>query len=133
MTPKLSDAILIFAIFQIVFFIKFWIMSEDVKKINKKFREASDFIDDARIQFLSGNKSKAKEVLDHAFYSAIVKASNVPDRPVDKSKPASHLLNYDEVYNSTIVPQFKAYYESMNLPQPDFNMFKDKSNIPLSK
>lgn len=71
----LSIVLLIFGVLQIMLFFKMWGMTNDIKKIKNKYLKEGypSGSSPAKIEFIIGNKEKAKEMAYKEFISEVYK------------------------------------------------------------
>jgi len=117
----------ILGILNLILFFKIWDMTDNIKFIKKKVElyfkhkesENSDNIYDpifeAKVAYYQKDKSTAKQILDKAFYTDLVKISHLE-------------YSYNEEYRDLMV-RYKPFYDAMELDSPDFELYKDKENL----
>ena len=101
-TLFVSIVIIVFGILQIILFFKLWGMTNDVKKIRKSLPNVSSDLSPAKMEFISGNTDKAKEMLKKEFvldvyesYMKIVKENTEVTDPSVMEKEYS--IDYDRL------------------------------------
>lgn len=102
--------LIVFGILQIILFFKVWGMTNDVKKIkNTVLKDICPGISPAKIEFIMGNKEKAKEmaykefILDvYELYMNVSKNKLISEEQ-DYTKKFENLKNrYKECYGDTL-------------------------------
>ncbi|MFV0538853.1 MAG: hypothetical protein ACK5M3_16035 [Dysgonomonas sp.] len=100
--------IAIIGVLQIALFFKIWSMTNDVKDI-KYVIDAKSHTNEALIEFLSGNKTKAKELMDKSYYHTIISYCEMSYNPS---------IKYSHEH---IVKLFKEGYDRMELEMPEID------------
>ncbi len=118
MESFLMVIVVVFGILQIILFFKIWGMTNDVNKIKNKMGETS-ITEDAQVSFLKGQKDKAKDLLDTAFFKSILEAAN-----------DEYTAGYADKLNA-INNLYHPIYKSMGFETPDIEKYKDQNNLPL--
>lgn len=102
----------------VILLVKVWRMTTDIRLLKKHF-VYSDKVNEAKIAFLKGESVKAKELLDSACFKELVEAKEI----------AKTQLPYEQRYSSICFKYDELYY-SMSLTPPNFEHYKDITNIP---
>ena len=98
-------------ILQIILFFKIWQMTNDVNKI-KNNGGKNDLITRAKVSILKGDRVKAKDLLDDAFFTEIATA-----------KIDGHLEEINPY--SKIIKKYEEVYEDLNIVAPDFSLYNN--------
>ena len=104
------------AILSIVLFFKIWGMTNNIKKIKSRYINSND-LKLAQIEFLKGNKSKAKDLLDNTLFSVITDLKNSSDQS-----------QYDKKINF-IINNLADQYQKMELEMPNIENIRSFSKI----
>lgn len=102
-------------ILQIILFFKIWQMTNDVSKIRNK-GEKSDLITKAKVSILKGDRVKAQEILNEAFFTEIATAKI--DGNLEEINPYSKIImKYEEIYEdlNIVTPNFSLYNNPLEL------------------
>lgn len=102
-------------ILQIILFFKIWQMTNDVSKIRNK-GEKSDLITKAKVSILKGDRAKAQEILNEAFFTEIATAKI--DGNLEEINPYSKIImKYEEIYEdlNIVAPNFSLYNNPLEL------------------
>lgn len=80
MIDFLTIVLLIFGVLQIILFFKVWGMTNDVNRIKKKLEiqpeDEDNIISESQIKVLNGEKEKAFDLYQKAFYKSIIELFN---------------------------------------------------------
>lgn len=119
MNTLVSIIIIVFGILQIILFFKVWGMTNDVKKIKDK-QYSIDKTNMAQIEYMKGNTSKAKELLDDDLFDSIL---NVRKSTNYYPEFIKNIDSISEVYDKL--------YRAMGLEMPNIEKYKEKGSLPL--
>ncbi|GEM_PF-6376517 len=115
----LSLLLIVLGIIQIIFYVKIWYMTNDVKKI-KMMIPSGNKVRNAQICFMKGDVFGGKNHLDESLYEEILKAHG------SNFAISEYVKKFDEIDK-----RYRKLYTKVGLEMPDIEKYKDRSKLPV--
>lgn len=110
--------VLLVYILPIILFFKIWGMTKDIRLLKRKYLDM-DKSQEAKIAFMKGDSIKAKDILDSSFFNDVINLAKF------SKKGDLYTKQYP-----LLIRRYENYYYSMSLTPPNFEHYKDITNIP---
>ncbi|WP_300699013.1 hypothetical protein [Bacteroides sp.] len=128
MIDFLSIVLLIFGVLQIILFFKMWRMTNNIKEMRDKYlKEGYPYgVSPAKIEFIIGNKEKAKEMAYREFISDV----NILYIDISKNRIMSEEQEYTKEFEK-LEKEFKEKYgdAASSIQFSEFSSFENAKKI----